>query len=293
MLPWNALPLNTIATIFALSLLIAAILSIVLIKTKKYEELGWVIGVFLIILSSITFLYLIPNEVIDNAVIPEDYIWEDEGNVYYWERNTVLFPEEMKFKIPAKIFDAINKREPLEQNFVGKEVIHVTKSYKSENRAIIHDAIYDENGEIFTVLNNQEEVSEWYEIDTHLTSLEYVNVEAGHMGIPSNMNDRTIIRVGWVDSDGKKDSGENVVLVREMKKIKTGKIDGLDLVVWQSDISNTPIIWHGEPYICDETLRLTVHPKTGYIVNIYRHLVLSAYLSKFLELYHHIEKITG
>jgi predicted secreted hydrolase len=286
MLPWSALPLNTIGIIIGLSLIISIILTIILIKIKRYEELGWVIGVFLIILSSVTFLYFIPHEIVDEAKIPEDYIWEDEGNIYYWERNTFFYPEEVRYQIPLWFANLLSKREPIEETFVGKEVIHVTKFNKYENSAIINDALYDERGEIFTVLNDQEEVSEWFEIDTHLKSLEYVNVEAGHMGIPSNIGNQNVVRVGWVESVGKKGSDENVVLIREMKKISTGYIDGLELAVWQSDISNTPITWHGESYICDETLRFTVHPKTGYIVNVYRHLVLSAYLSKFLELYH-------
>lgn len=285
MVSWSALPLNTIVIIISLSLFISITLTVILIKIKRYEELGWVIGVFLIILSSVTFIYLVPHEIVDNARIPEDYIWEDEGNIYYWERNTFFFPDELRFKIPAWIAGLLIKREPIEETFVGKEVIHVTKFNKHENKAVIHDALYDENGEIFSVLNDQEEVSEWYEIDTHLKSLEYVNVEAGHMGIPSNIGNQNVIRVGWVESNGQKDGGENVVLVREMRKIKTGYIDGLELAVWQSDVSNTPIVWHGDSYICDETLRLTVNPKTGYIVNVYRHLVLSARLSQFIELY--------
>lgn len=285
MMPLNALPLNTIGIIVGLSLLIPAIISILLIKVKRYEELGWIIGIFLVVLSIIAYSYLIPNEIVDNARIPEDYIWEDEGNVYYWERNSVFYPEEMN-RFPAAIADLLSKRDPIEREFVGKEVIHVTNFNKYENKAVIHDAIYDEHGEILKVLNGREEVSEWYEVDTHLNSLEYVNVEAGHMGIPSSLDGENVIRVGWVDSSGRKDGAENVVLVRDMKKIKTGNIDGLEVAVWQSDVNNQPIVWHGEPYFCDETLRLTVNPQTGYIVNVYRHLMLSARLSQFLEIYY-------
>lgn len=286
MLPWNSLPLNTIFIIIGLSLFISILLTIILIKIKRYEEFGWVIGIFLIILSSVTFLYLIPHEIIDEARIPDNYIWEDEGKIYYWERNTFFYPEEVRYQIPLWFANLLSKREPIEETFVGKEVIHVTDFNKYENSAVIHDALYDKNGEIFSVLNLQEEVSEWYEIDSHLTSLKYLNVEAGHMGIPSNMGNDNVIKVGWVDSNGKKEGNENVVLVREMRKIKTGYIDGLELAVWQSDVSNTPIVWHGKSYICEETLRMTVHPKTGYIVNVYRHLVLSAHLSQFIELYY-------
>jgi len=286
MLPWSALPLNTIAIIIGMSLLIPSLIAILLIKIKRYEELGWVIGVFLLILSSVAYTGLIPNEIVNNAVIPEDYIWEDEGSVYYWERNTVLFPDEYQFKIPSKIADSLTKRDPIEKTFNGKQVIHVTKHNRYENKAIIHDAIYDENGEVLSVMNGREQVSELYEIDTHLTSLKYANVEAGCMGIPSNTDGLNVIRVGWVGSNGEKDGGENVVIVRDMKKIKTGLIDGVEFHVWQSDISNKPIIWHEEPYICDETLRLTVHPRTGYIIHVYRHLVLSARLSQFLEIYY-------
>ncbi len=286
MLPWNALPLNTIFIIIGLSLFISVILTIFLIKIKRYEEFGWAIGIFLIILSSVTFLYLIPHEIINEARIPDDYIWEDEGKINYWERNTFFYPEEVRYQIPLWFANLLSKREPIEKTFVGKEIIHITEFNKYENSAVIHDALYDKNGEIFSVLNFQEEVSEWYEIDSHLTSLKYINVEAGHMGIPSNMGNKNIIRVGWVESNGKKDGDENVVLVREMRKIKTGYIEGLEIAVWQSDVTNTPVFWHGKPYICEETLRLAVHPKTGYIINVYRHLVLSAHLSQFIELYY-------
>ncbi len=46
------------------------------------------------------------------------------------------------------------------------------------------------------------------------------------------------------------------------------------------------ITWHGETYFCDETLQLTVNPASGYVVHVYRHLVLSAHLSEFLKLYY-------
>ena len=286
MQPLSALPINTIGIVIGFSLFISLGLSLLLIKIKRYEELGWVIGLFLIILSSVTFIYLIPHEIINEAKIPNDYIWEDEGNIYYWERNTFFYPEELQFKIPLWVTNFLAKREPIEKTFIGKEIIHVTEFNKYENSALINDALYDENGEIFNVLNFQEAISEWYEIDTHLTSLEYVNVEAGHMGIPSDTENKNIIRIGWVESNGQKDEKENVVLVRDMRKIKSGYIKDLELDVWQSDVKNTPVTWHGESYFCDETLRLTVHPKTGYIVHVYRHLVLSAYLSQFIELYY-------
>jgi predicted secreted hydrolase len=286
MQPWNAIPLNTIGIVIGLSLLMLSILAILLIKIKRYEELGWTIGVFLIILSSVTYFYIIPHEIVNNAVIPDNYIWEDEGNVYYWERNSVFLPGESKAWIPIRIRDSLSKRDPIIETFTGREVIHVTDFNRYENKATIHDAIYDENGEVLSVINGMEQVSEWYEIDTHLTSLKYVNVEGGRMGIPSDTNGLNTMRVGWVESSGKKDGQENVVLVRDMKRVKTGFIDGLELHVWQSDISNKEIVWHGDSYICDETLRLTVDPSTGYVVHVYRHLVLSAHLSQFVELYY-------
>ena len=141
MLPWNALPLNTIGIIISLSLLIPAIITILLLKIKRYEELGWIIGIFLVILSLITYSYLIPNEIIDNARIPEDYIWEDEGNVYYWERNSVFSPDEL-VSLPPTLADLIVRRDPIEKEFVGKEIIHVTEFNKHENKAVVHDAIY-------------------------------------------------------------------------------------------------------------------------------------------------------
>ena len=122
MLPWNALPLNTIGIIVALSLLIPAIITIILIKIKRYEELGWIIGIFLVILSLITYSYLIPNEIVDNARIPEDYIWEDEGNVYYWERNSIFSQDELD-NLPPSLADLIVRRNPIEKEFVGKEVV--------------------------------------------------------------------------------------------------------------------------------------------------------------------------
>ncbi len=192
----------------------------------------------------------------------------------------------MQYKLPLWFVNLLSDREPIEKNFVGKEIIHVTDFNKYENSALINDALYDENGEVFSVLNSQEKISEWYEIECKLTSLKYVNVEAGRMGIPSNAGNTNMIKVGWVESDGQEDGRENVVLVRNMEKIKSGYFDGLQLEVWQSDVSNIQINWHGASYICEETLRLTVYPKTGYIVNVYRHLVLSAHLSQFIELYY-------
>ena len=70
-----------------------------------------------------------------------------------------------------------------------------------------------------------------------------------------------------------------------MHKIDEGFIEGVEVQVWQSEIYNLPIVWHEETYICDETLRLTVNQKTGYILHIYRHLVISARLSQLIDIY--------
>ena len=89
-----------------------------------------------------------------------------------------------------------------------------------------------------------------------------------------------------MESNGEREGRENIVLIRDMKKIRTGFIDGVEFCVWESTIYNEPITWHGESYICDETLRLIVEPRTGYIIHVYRHLVLSAHLSRFIDIYH-------
>lgn len=285
MLPLNALPLNTIGIVIGLSILIPSLISIYLIRIRKFEELGMIIGVFLIILGLTTYFYIIPMEIIEDAKLPDEYIWEDEGEVYYWEKNSVISTDEHVFKLPKLIERLISKRQPIEKNFIGKEVIYVSQLEKDEPKAIINDVLYDDKGEIFTVINGQEKISEWYGIDARLSSLEYYNVDAGRMGIPFDSMSRNTIRVGWVESNGEMNGRENVVLIRDMKKIRTGLIDGIEFCVWESIIYNQYVIWHGEQYICDETLRLIVEPRTGYIVHVYRHLVFSAHLSRFIEIY--------
>ena len=94
------------------------------------------------------------------------------------------------------------------------------------------------------------------------------------MGIPAYINGVNNVDIGWVDSNGEQNGKENVVLVRDMQRIQTGYINGVEVSVWQSDIYNKPITWHGETYFCDETLQLTVNPSTGYVIHVYRHLVL-------------------
>lgn len=286
MLPLNALPLNVIGVVIGISVLVPSLITIFLMKVKRFEELGMVIGVFLLILSVVTYFYIIPHGLVDDAAVPEDYIWEDEGNIYYWEKNSVISTDNNIFKIPSRIQNLLVKRDPIEKNFKGKEVIYITQYDKYEKTAIIHDVIYDDKGDVLSVINEQEKVSEWYGIDTQLSSLEYINVDAGRMGIPSNSKKANSIRVGWVESNGEKDGRENIVLIRNMEKIRTGFIDGIEFCVWESNIYNQPITWHGEQYICDETLRLTVEPRTGYIIYVYRHLMLSAHLSQFIEMYH-------
>ena len=285
MLPLNALPLDTIGIVIGLSILIPSLISIYLIRIRKFEELGMVIGIFLIVLGLTTYFYIIPMEVIEDTKIPEEYIWEDEGEIYYWEKNSVISTDEHIFKLPKRIERLISKRQPIEKNFIGKELIFVNQVEKDESKAIINDVLYDDKGEIFTVINGQEKISEWYGIDTRLSSLEYYNVDAGRMGIPSNSMDKNSIRIGWVESNGEMNGRENVVLIRDMKKIRTGHIDGIEFNVWESIIYNQHVTWHGEEYICDETLRLIVEPRTGYIIHVYRHLVFSARLSQFIEIY--------
>jgi len=286
MVPLNALPLNTIGIVIGLSILIPTLLTIFLIRIRKFEELGMVIGIFLIILSVSTYFYIIPTQIVDEAILPEEYLWEDEGDVYYWEKNSVISTDERVFKLPYRIERLISKQQPIEKNFKGKEMIYVSEINKELDRAIINDVVYDDTGEIFSVINGRERISEWYAVDARLSSLEYFNVDAGRMGIPSDSKEKISVRVGWVESDGVKDGRENIVLIREMEKIRTGIIDGIELSVWESNIYNQKVTWHGESYICDETLRLTVEPRTGYVVHVYRHLVFSAHLSQFIDIYH-------
>ena len=286
MSPWNALPWNTIIAIIGVSLLIPSILAIVYMKFKRFEDLGMTIGVFLILLGVVSYAYLIPTAVVNEAILPENYIWEDQGTISYWERNSVFSQDNALAQVPLELSNLITKRSPIEKNFIGKEIIHAVEMNSDKTKMLIHDALYDDKGAILRVINDQESVSEWYMIDPHLSKLLYTDVNGGHMGIPMNPNGKNTIPLGWVESNGTQDGQENVVLQRNMQRIQEGKIDGVDVIVWQSDIYNKQITWHGESYLCDETLRLTVHPKTGYVIHVYRHLVLSARLSQFIKLYY-------
>jgi len=286
MAPWNALPWNTILAIIGISLLIPSLLAALFIKIKRYEDLGMTIGVFLLILGSISYGYLIPQQVVHETILPENYIWEDQGTVHYWERNSVLLKGKAQGSLPFDILQALPQREPIERTFIGKEVIHVSEFNHEKNQALINDVIYDDNGEILHVINNTEKVSEWYWIDSHTTSLRYTTVSAGHMGVPSNLNGVNSVPVGWVESNGEQNGQENVVFVRNMQRIAAGYIDGVEVSVWQSNIYNKEITWHGQSYFCDETLQLTVNPATGYVIHVFRHLVLSARMSQFLQLYY-------
>lgn len=284
MVEWSALPWDTIILIIVISILIPLLLAFIYIKIRRFEELGIAIGLFLIILSSVSFFYLIPHEIVEKAMLPEDYIWEDIGNVHYWERNSVFAPSEGYFEMPYQITGLFSERQPIIKNFKGRQVIHATYYDDAKKEMIIHDALYDENNEIFRVINEMMPISEWYRIDSLLSSLEFANVDAGRMGIPANSN-RAREKIGWVESNGQEKETEKVVLVRDMEKIDEGFIDGVKAQVWESTIYNKPIVWHETSYICDETLRLTVNPKTGYILSIYRHLVISARLSQFIDIY--------
>ena len=284
MVEWSALPWDTIFVIIGASILIPTILAIIYTKMKRYEELGIALGVFFILLASISLFYIIPHEIVEKAMLPEDYVWEDIGDVHYWERNSVFAPSEAYYETPYQITGLFSKRQPIVKNFKGRQVIHAVYYDDEKEEMIIHDALYDENNEIFKVINETEPISEWYRIDPHLSSLEFVDVDAGRMGIPTQ-NNRSTETIGWVESNGQENGTEHVVFAREMNKIDEGVIDGVEAEVWESTIYNKPIIWHEESYICDETLRLTVNPKTGYILHIYRNLVISARLSKLIDIY--------
>jgi predicted secreted hydrolase len=286
MTPWSTLPWNTIIAIIGISLLIPSILAVIFIKIKRYEDLGLTIGVFLIVLGLVAYIYIIPQDIIHETKLPENYIWEDQGTVHYWERNGIFLQGKDQRRIPFAIKWLLPQRSPIERSFLATEVIHVSAFDKAEDKALINDVIYDDTGDVLHVINNTQIVSEWYWVDSHTYSLQYLNVNAGHMGIPSITNDVNNVSVGWVDSNGEQNGEENVVLVRDMQRIKSGTIDGVQVQVWRSDIYNKEITWHGDTYFCDETFQLTVNPATGYVVHVYRRLVLSAHLSQFLELYY-------
>jgi predicted secreted hydrolase len=286
MSPWDTLPWNTILTIIGVSLLIPSVLAILFVKIKRYEDVGLTIGVFLLILGGVAYMYLIPQQVIQETKLPENYSWEDTGAVHYWERNGLFLQGKDQRRIPFVIRWFLPERSPIIKDFLATEVIHVSQFQKETNKALIHDAIYDNSGDILSVINNTQRVSEWYWIDSHTTNLSYLNVNAGRMGIPAFDDKANTIEVGWVESNGEQNGKENVVLIRNMQRIKNGFINGVEVSVWRSDIYDKQITWHGQTYYCDETLQFTVNPATGYVVHVYRHLVLSAYLSEFLRLYY-------
>jgi hypothetical protein len=283
---WDTLPWNTILIIIGVSILIPSLLAVLSIKVKRYEDVGLTIGVFLLILGGVAYMYLIPQEVIQETKLPENYIWEDIGAVHYWERNSLFHQGKDQRRIPFVIRWLLPERSPIEKDFFATEVIHVSDFQKGTNKALIHDVIYDNTGDILSVINNTQKVSEWYWIDSHTMNLSYLNVNAGRMGIPAIDKSINTMKVGWVESNGEQNGKETVVLVRDMQRIKNGFIDGVEVSVWRSDIYNKEITWHGETYFCDETLQLTVNPSSGYVVHVYRHLVLSAHLSEFLRLYY-------
>ena len=285
MSPWNAIPWDTVFIIVAFSILIPTLLTVIFMKFRRFEDLGLIVGVFLVVLSLFSYFYLLPNEVINEAILPENYVWEDTGYVTYWERNSVLLKENEDQLSYSAISGFLSKKTPINMEFIGKEVIHAVSYNKEKNQMLINDVIYDEHNEIFSAMNGIEKVSEWYLINPKLSSLKYINVDGGYMSIPSNNQEILNLTIGWVESQGVKNGQENVVLVRDMHKIKTGFMDGIEVSVWQSDLYNLPINWHGKSYICDETLQLIVHQKTGYIVHVYRNLMLYAHLSQFVELY--------
>ena len=136
MLALDALPWDIIAIVLGLSIFIPSIIAILLIKVKRYEDVGTAIGIFLILLGSISYFYVIPNQVVDQALLPENYFWEDEGNVQYWERNSVFFPDDGQSDFPYQLTKLISKRKPIERNFIGREVIHAI-SYDENNKEMV------------------------------------------------------------------------------------------------------------------------------------------------------------
>ena len=284
--PWDTLPWNTILLIIGFSLLIPSVIAICFIKFKRYEDVGLAIGVFLLILGGIAYLYLIPQQVISETKLPENYSWEDTGAVHYWERNGLFLKGIDQRRIPFIIQWLLPDRAPIEKDFLATEVIHVSDYQKQANTALIHDAIYDDQGNVLSVINNTQKVSEWYWVNSRTANLSYLNVNAGRMGIPSIDRSINTLKVGWVESNGEQNGKENIVLVRDMQRIKTGYLDGVEVSVWRSDVYNKEITWHGQTYYCDETFQLTVNPSSGYVIHVYRHLVLSAHLSSFLNLYY-------
>ena len=283
---WNAIPWNTIAVVISLSLLIPSLLAVVFIRLKRFEDLGAVIGVFLLLLGGISYFYVIPTDVVHQATLPENYLWQDEGRVHYWERNSVFLHTTDGSVLPFELAELANTRTPIVKDFIGRETIETVQCNHKQNSVLIHDAMYDENNDVLMVINETQRVSEWYWVDAHTDNLRYLNVTAGSMGIPANSASNNTIPVGWVESNGIPDGEQNVVFVRSMQRVETGTLNGIDVAVWQSNTYNKPMTWHGQPYFCDETLRLTVNPQTGFVVHVYRDLVLSAHLSQFLKLYY-------
>ena len=117
-------------------------------------------------------------------VLPENYIWEDQGTVHYWERNGIFLQGKDQRRIPFAIRRILPQRSPIERDFLATEVIHVSEFDRETNKALIHDVIYDDTGEVLSVINNTEKVSEWYWIDSHTSSLKYLYCKRRTHGHP-------------------------------------------------------------------------------------------------------------
>ncbi len=146
--------------------------------------------------------------------------------------------------------------------------------------AYVHEALVDlEQGEVFRVPHmDRGNMEEWYHVDGHMltdNALAFTNTTGGDAGVlmppPGARGELTM---GWVSSGGIYGGPEQLIVARPLIEQGNETIEGLETIQWESHVDRARVSWHGYDVYLSEDVSLASDPKTGWVLEMYRHVLV-------------------
>lgn len=175
------------------------------------------------------------------------------------------------------VINMTNPTERIERDFACG--FYWDWSVHENQTAYVHEVLLDrDRRQIFQVPHmDRGRMEEWYHVDAHMLTEDALSfTEAGEgagvlMPPPGAEGELTM---GWVSSGGQKHAPEHLVHGRQLQQTGTKTIDGITTRVWESSFERVETTWHGYDIHLSEEVSLASDPRTGWILEMERHVLV-------------------
>lgn len=153
-------------------------------------------------------------------------------------------------------------------------------SLYQDGEAYVHEALYDlEKEQVFEVPNMARgNLEEFYHVDGHMLTRDALTFQAdgvsgaGVLMPPPGARDN--VTMGWVASGGERGGEQRLIAARDLQEVGTQQVEGLEAVAWNSTVDRERVTWHGYDVYMTEHVDMLSDPKTGWVLEMQRHVVV-------------------